>query len=218
MRKANLTDLYTTLTPDERFKLLLTALARGDEDDAWDIAHSCPKKNYSMSDAAYSDRLDTCRDIALFCSLEWLLKERAYSASKAILTMNRFAHDSYLTGYLAGCGNDADMDAAVDKAYEHTVDVRQEYVAMHNDSQRQLKSLLSALEIFCRDIDVPIEHMFYWFPPTIGWINDTRTALQDVQPDAEAMDYYLSTLRGYWTEATGEAIDTNKRIGAGNGI
>ncbi|KAF1083867.1 hypothetical protein SPSYN_03023 [Sporotomaculum syntrophicum] len=210
MRKNNLAKLYPNLTPDERFKLLLTALARGDEDDAHDIAHSCPKKSYLISDPAYADRLEAGRDIAIFYSLEWLLQEQRFSVSSVILTMNSFARNSYLTGYLLGCGKQVDINKVVDKADElatsHTQDVQQEYTTMHEQSKRQLKALLLALEEFCHDIDVPIEHMFYWFPPTIEWINDKKAELQDVQPDDEAMNCYLSLLQGCWTERTGETI------------
>jgi hypothetical protein len=210
MRKTNLDKLYPTLTHDERFRLLLTALARGDEDDAHNITNSCPKKNYSMADAAYADRLEASRDIALFYSLEWLLKEQMFSVSSVILTMNNFARNSYLTGYLLGRGEQVDRDKAVDTADElaisHTQEVQQEYTAMHEDSKRQIKALIVSLEEFCHDIGVPVEHLLYWFPPTIEWVNDKKAELQDVQPDTEVVDYYLSTLREYWAERTGEAI------------
>ncbi len=60
--------LYETFSGPERLTLVLEALARRDEGEADRLSGSCPRKTYTMRDAAYGDRLDTAFDImAIAC-------------------------------------------------------------------------------------------------------------------------------------------------------
>ena len=55
--------LYEQFAPQERLTLILEALARGDQAEADRLSGSCPRKTYTMRDAAYGERLDTAFDI-----------------------------------------------------------------------------------------------------------------------------------------------------------
>jgi hypothetical protein len=46
------------LEPEERFRLTLAAFARGDSDECERLETSCPRKVYSMPDAAVGDPVD----------------------------------------------------------------------------------------------------------------------------------------------------------------
>ena len=53
MRREGLAKFYDRLTPEERFRLLIEALVRGDEGEWRNLEKSCPKRIYEMSDVAY---------------------------------------------------------------------------------------------------------------------------------------------------------------------
>jgi hypothetical protein len=57
VRKDRLGKLYDRFDPEERFRLTLEAMARGDEQEAKRLSGSCPLRTYTMKDVAYSDRL-----------------------------------------------------------------------------------------------------------------------------------------------------------------
>ena len=52
--------LYDQLDPKERLALVLEARARGDEAEEQRLRSTCPRRVYSMPDAAFTDREDMC--------------------------------------------------------------------------------------------------------------------------------------------------------------
>ena len=52
--------LYDQLNPKERLALVLEAKARGDETEEQRLRSACPRRVYSMPDAAFGDREDMC--------------------------------------------------------------------------------------------------------------------------------------------------------------
>ncbi len=63
MRRDRLGKLYDRFDPEERFRLTLEALARGDEREAKRLSESCPLRTYMIKDLAYCDRLRASRQI-----------------------------------------------------------------------------------------------------------------------------------------------------------
>lgn len=61
---------YDRLTPDERARAALEASARGDFEERDRLIDSCPRHTYSEPDAAFMDRLDASRDLAVIVALE----------------------------------------------------------------------------------------------------------------------------------------------------
>ena len=55
--------LYFFLTGEERFRLDIEALYRGDETEARRLVEECPSETYSMNQAAYTDRCRASREI-----------------------------------------------------------------------------------------------------------------------------------------------------------
>ncbi len=56
MNQNGLGKLYDRLTPEERFKLDLEAMARGDDEESRRLVDSCPRRAYNMTDWAFSGR------------------------------------------------------------------------------------------------------------------------------------------------------------------
>ncbi len=66
MSKSNrLGKLYDRLTPEERFKLSVEAHTRGDERESRRLVDSCPIRNYTMTEWAFSGRWQTATEIVL---------------------------------------------------------------------------------------------------------------------------------------------------------
>ena len=108
--KKGLGKLYDRFTPDERFRLDLEAMTRGDEEESRRLVDSCPRKSYTMTDIAFTDRwlgsevitLTMCIDLA-----QPLSKLRMIIAFREALpsTYNACENQAilaYLDGYEAG--------------------------------------------------------------------------------------------------------------------
>jgi hypothetical protein len=110
MRKDRLDRLYDRFTPEERFRLTLEALAREDEQEAERLWESCPRRTYTMNDAAYGDRMRTGLQITMAICLDLaphLAKLRMIEAFRMIqpyvrtVAQNK-AHFAYFDGHRSG--------------------------------------------------------------------------------------------------------------------
>jgi hypothetical protein len=63
MAKPNVAKFYDQLNGEERLRLVIEALARGDEIEVQRLVHSCPRKNYSDGDDAYVVPLKATYDL-----------------------------------------------------------------------------------------------------------------------------------------------------------
>ncbi len=101
---------YDRFSAHERFRLVVEAKARGDEEEAERLADSCPRYTYKMNDAAYGDRMRASLEITIIVCLDLathLAKLRMIDAFRVILPYSRTvwtneAHLAYLNGHLAG--------------------------------------------------------------------------------------------------------------------
>jgi hypothetical protein len=123
LKKKGLGKLYDRFTPDERFRLDLEAMSRGDEEESRRLVDSCPRKSYTMTDIAFTDRwlasevitLTMCIDLA-----QHLSKLRMVIAFREALPSTYNACEkqailAYLDGYEAGARRaweDAGMEGA----------------------------------------------------------------------------------------------------------
>ena len=79
MKKDQLGKLYDRFTPDERFRLVIEAVARGDEEDAKHLRDTCPRATYTMNDIAFGDQI----------SGSWLITMMLYQLLAPSLTKLR---------------------------------------------------------------------------------------------------------------------------------
>jgi hypothetical protein len=56
MRRDALGKLYDRLTPEERFRLDVEAMARGDMEESELLTSTCPRRTYNITDWAFSGR------------------------------------------------------------------------------------------------------------------------------------------------------------------
>ena len=102
---------YDRLTPEERFRLDVLAMARGDAAESERLVGSCPKLSYRMNDRAFVGRWTGAMDITLrtYIALEKLLSNLqmidafrqlvpyAQALSRSVAT------ESYFVGHHQGC-------------------------------------------------------------------------------------------------------------------
>jgi hypothetical protein len=63
--KKGLGRLYDRLTPEERFRLDVLALARGDEEESERLTATCPRRGYTMNDWGFVGQWAAVRELAM---------------------------------------------------------------------------------------------------------------------------------------------------------
>src|SRR5919112_473712 len=102
--------LYDKLEPDERFRLDLLAMARGDEQESERLVRTCPRHTYTMNDRAFTGRWTGAVEITLrvFIPIEQLLcKLQMIDAFRAVIPYSQTlaqdaAFDAYFDGHRSG--------------------------------------------------------------------------------------------------------------------
>ena len=110
MRRDGLAKLYDRLTPEERFRLYIEAIARGDEEEWRNLEKSCPRLVYEMNDQAYEDRVRASEEVTLAVCLDLAPRvaklKMLMAFSDALPGLQNIclceAHMAYLRGYAAG--------------------------------------------------------------------------------------------------------------------
>jgi hypothetical protein len=62
--------LYDRLTPEERFRLDILALARGDEEESERLTATCPRRGYTMNDWGFVGRWEAARELAMLAYVD----------------------------------------------------------------------------------------------------------------------------------------------------
>src|SRR5215213_4907485 len=110
LMKKGLGKLYDRFTPEERFRLDLEAMSRGDEEESRRLVDSCPRKSYTMSDLAFTDRwlvsevitLTVCIDLAQHLSRLRILIAFREALPQTYNACEQQTILAYLDGYEAG--------------------------------------------------------------------------------------------------------------------
>jgi hypothetical protein len=97
MKKDDLAKFYEYLTPEERFRLFIEAMAREDAGECRNLDNSCPREVYEMNDLAYQDRVKASEEIALLACLD--LAPPSYQTEDAYGLLRWFGRaPQYLSG------------------------------------------------------------------------------------------------------------------------
>lgn len=110
MSKNTLYKHYGWLTPEERFRLDVLAMARGDMQESERLVQSCPKMSYTMNDRGFAGRWHGAIDITLrvyiplgeqLAKLQLIDAFRVFVPYSQALTSN-IAFDAYFSGHRSG--------------------------------------------------------------------------------------------------------------------
>lgn len=101
---------YSRLTPEERFRLDVLAMARGDKKESEKLTNTCPKRHYIMNARAFVSRWEAARELAMLAYMDYakcLDKIQMIHAFRAILPYLRTVwendtHEAYFKGHQAG--------------------------------------------------------------------------------------------------------------------
>ena len=124
---------YDRLKPDERFRLLVAAMARGDDEDYDHLTNTAPRKNYSMRDARVGDKLEAAENIALRFSIS--IMHTLHLIEQHLSTIRNLENDA-----------DEDVKGYLDK-------MGTDLFARH----AELKAICEGLTSFCESIQVEPE-------------------------------------------------------------
>ena len=69
-KKNGLGKLYDRFRPEERFRLVLEAQARGDEQETRKLVSTCPRREYTMTEAEYTDRMISASSLVQLVALD----------------------------------------------------------------------------------------------------------------------------------------------------
>ena len=108
--KKGLGRLYDRLTPEERFRLDVLALARGDEEESERLTATCPRRDYTMHDWGFVGRWEAARELAMLAYMdvaERLDKIKMIVAFRGVfpylrITWQDDVHGAYFDGHKAG--------------------------------------------------------------------------------------------------------------------
>jgi hypothetical protein len=110
MNRKGLGKLYDRLTPEERFRLDVEAMARGDEEESRRLTDTCPRRSYVMNDGGFAGRWDGAIQMSMVALLDLgpvIAKLRMIAAFRAVFPYCRTlaqddAHFAYFDGHEAG--------------------------------------------------------------------------------------------------------------------
>jgi hypothetical protein len=108
--KKGLGRLYDRLSPEERFRLKVLALARGDEEESERLTTSCPRRDYTMYDWNFVGRWEAARELAMCAYVDVvrrLDKTKMIGAFRSLFPYlsniwQDDAHWAYFDGHMAG--------------------------------------------------------------------------------------------------------------------
>jgi hypothetical protein len=102
--------LYERLTPEERFRLDVLALARGDEEESERLTATCPRRGYTMNDWGFVGRWKAAREMAMLAYTDVagrLDKINTIAAFRGVFPYlstiwQDDVHGAYFDGHMAG--------------------------------------------------------------------------------------------------------------------
>jgi len=108
--KKGLGRLYDRLSPEERFRLDVLALARGDEEESERLTATCPRRGYTMNDWGFVGRWEAARELALLTYVDVVKRLDKIKMIAAFRGMFPYlstiwqddAHWAYFNGHMAG--------------------------------------------------------------------------------------------------------------------
>jgi len=108
--KKGLGCLYERLTPEERFRADVLALARGDEEESERLTATCSRRSYTMNDWGFVGRWETARELALLTYVDVVRRLDKIKMIGAFRSLFPYlstvwqddVHWAYFDGHMAG--------------------------------------------------------------------------------------------------------------------
>jgi len=166
------------LTPDERFRLALAAMARDDDAEVQRLQATCPRHSYTMMEYEFSDRFRRSWDTVTTFAVSWLWSHKQYVEAMWILSM--FQRE--------------DMRARMDMNAT-------EVIARVEGRRAELKATYVGLLRFCDTARLDWQMLLQWWPPLLDDIEGVRALVldnEDVETPEAVVDVVYRTLAVTW--------------------
>jgi hypothetical protein len=110
MKQNGLGKLYDRLTPEERFRLDVEAMARGDSEESRRLVDTCPRYTYTMTDPGFVGRWDGAIQLCTAALLDFRYTTAKLRMIDAFRTLIPYSHtlaqdaalDAYFDGHRSG--------------------------------------------------------------------------------------------------------------------
>jgi hypothetical protein len=108
--KKGLGRLYDRLTPEERFRLDVLALSRGNEQESERLTRTCPRRDYTMNDWGFVGRWEAARELAMLAYVDVVRRLDKINMIAAFRGLFPYlgnvwqdgVHSAYFDGHMAG--------------------------------------------------------------------------------------------------------------------
>jgi len=108
--KKELGRLYDRLSPEERFRLKVLALAREDEEESERLTDTCPRRDYTMNDWGFVGRWEAARDLSMLAYVDVVRRVDKIRVIATFRGLFRYlstiwqddVHGAYFDGHMAG--------------------------------------------------------------------------------------------------------------------
>ena len=102
--------LYDRLTPEERFRLDVLAMARGDDEESERLTATCPHRGYTMNDWGFVGRWEAARELGMCAYVDVVRRLDKIKMIDAFRSLFSYlstisqddAHSAFFDGHMAG--------------------------------------------------------------------------------------------------------------------
>lgn len=201
MKTSALRKHYPSLTPDERFRLALAALARRDDADLALLRTTCPMKTYDATDQAFQVQWEQSAKVVHCFQAIWLITLIRLKEAEGALMREAAALECFRAGYVSGA-NAAWAEAGQEGAYLEPEDFERYGKPTKADRERagrwereylwqcsEVKTVWVGFARFCAAVEVAPETLLGWWSGAGQFIEAVRWVLvSDLPIDEEAAD------------------------------
>ncbi|MHB1403920.1 MAG: hypothetical protein ACYCXE_02360 [Thermoleophilia bacterium] len=196
-----LSKLYDQLTPTERFRAVLEAVARDDAEEVDKLIDTCPRFNYRMTDRVYAQLTQQGLILTFVFTLaapELVTRIRILEAIPSAMEIGAclFAY-----GLLADEKIPLEveaveaMEARLSEQSPEPKEYSEQYKERINQAVGQLKGLYSGFERLCAEREMEAETLIKTFTgPWADTFFGMLSRYEDIPPDAEAEEEYFQGL------------------------
>jgi hypothetical protein len=212
--------LYDRLTPEERFRLDVEAMARGDEEESELLTSTCPRGTYTMTDVGFSGRWDGAIALtmaALMDLRQTTAKLRMIDAFRAVLPYSEqlaqnSAAEAYLSGARKGAATrrmDKDLERIEARIKEDGHFIPELLERFERELAAEGRAVWEAYSLFCEEeMEIAPEKLLRaTFPPAledVEWFRQICERLQLEASEAEAdVEEYRGYMRSHWRRRLG---------------
>jgi hypothetical protein len=213
MRAGALRKHYPALTPEERFRLALAALARGDDDDLALLRKTCPKWTYEATDEEFQGQWERSARVMHCFQHLWLVALIRLKEAEGDRMREQTALACFRTGYIHGA-NAAWEDADHKEPYLETADFeryREQKRAQDEHAGKweraylrrwsEVKTVWAGFARFCAAVGFAPETLLGWWRASGEYIEPVRWVLDsDLPIDEAAADEFCRGHLWLWNQ------------------